>query len=311
VSYAGRAYRAVERGVNTLLRPLGVSLKRNSTHSIETFYPPSYRPEPRWEDQPDGHQPQLKKLLESGEARYLEWFDRILARAGELAAVARDADPNDPRAPNWVNGWFPALDAAALHTVLAETRPPRYLEVGSGNSTKFARRAIALHGLATTITSIDPAPRAEIDALCDQVIRQPMEAVPLSTFESLAPGDVLFVDGSHRSFMNSDVTILFLDVLPRLKRGVLVQVHDIYLPADYIRRIGTNHLYNEQYLLAAYLLGGARNVEVLLPNYWLTTIPRHAERRAELWKRLGFAADFPADHLGGGSFWMRVTRDPE
>ena len=64
-----------------------------------------------------------------------------------------------------INGWLPGLDSAALYAFLARTDPALYLEVGSGNSTKFARRAITDHGLRTRLVSIDPQPRAEIDAL--------------------------------------------------------------------------------------------------------------------------------------------------
>src|SRR5262245_52540208 len=107
------------------------------------------------------------------------------------------------------------------------------LSIGSGHSTKFARRAVVDYGLPTQITSIDPHPRAEIDALCHRTIRKPLEETDLNVFDELEPGDVVFFDGSHQYFMNSDVTVFFLDVPPRLKPGTLVQVHDNTLPYDY------------------------------------------------------------------------------
>ena len=102
----------------------------------------------------------------------------------------------------------------------------------------FARHAIRTGNLKTTIMSIDPKPRAEIDSLCDRVMRLPLELCDLNLFRELEPGDILFFDGSHRIFANSDVTVFFIEVLPRLKPGVLVHVHDIFLPADYLR-LGT------------------------------------------------------------------------
>ena len=66
--------------------------------------------------------------------------------------------------PTWENGWFPALDAVTLYGLVATRNPRWYVEVGSGNSTRFVRRAIRDHGLRTRILSIDPGPRAEIDA---------------------------------------------------------------------------------------------------------------------------------------------------
>ncbi len=79
----------------------------------------------------------------------------------------------------------------------------------------------------------------------------------LALFRELQAGDVLFIDSSHRCFMNSDVTVLFLEVLPNLPPGVLVQVHDIFIPYDYPRE-WVERYYAEQYLLSCYLLLGVR-----------------------------------------------------
>ncbi len=103
--------------------------------------------------------------------------------------------------------------------LLALHNPSVYVEVGSGNSTKFARRAVQDHGLRTRIVSIDPYPRREVDAICDEVIRHPCEDMDMTFFADL-PGDaMLFVDNSHRSFQNSDVTVFFMEILPVLRHG--------------------------------------------------------------------------------------------
>jgi hypothetical protein len=120
------------------------------------------------------------------------------------------------------------------------------------HSTKFARRAIRDHGLPTRIVSIDPDPRDEIDALCDTAIRESLEQIDLNVVDELERGDIVFIDGSHHCFMNSDVTVFFLDILPRLKPGTLVQFHDLMLPYDYPLE-WIERYYSEQYLLAAYL----------------------------------------------------------
>src|SRR5262249_13315340 len=161
-------------------------------------------------------------------AGYAARLDRFVALADPLAGIPLRGDPADG-APYWDNGWLPPLDALGLYGFLAEHNPRRYVEVGSGNSTRFARRAIADPRLSTRITSIDPAPRAHIDPLCDVVVRQPLERADLGLFADLAAGDVVFLDGSHRAFMGSDVTVFFFEVLPRLPAGVLVHVHDIVL----------------------------------------------------------------------------------
>jgi hypothetical protein len=108
-------------------------------------------------------------------------------------------------------------------------------------------------GLPTTITSIDPHPRAGIDTLCQRVIRQPLESSDLAVFADLRAGDVAFYDGSHRVFTNSDTTVFYLEVLPELPPGVLVGIHDILWPDDYLPE-WADYWFSEQYLLGAYLL---------------------------------------------------------
>ena len=164
------------------------------------------------------------------------------------------------------------------------------------------RRVIRDQGLKTQLTSIDPRPRAEIDALCDHIIRQPLENLNLDIFEKLGAGDVLFLDGSHRSFMNSDVTVFFLEILPALASGVLVHLHDIHLPCDYPPE-RAEWYYSEQYLLAASLLAGHRGYEIMLPNAFVSGEPDLIRESEGLWRRLGLD---PAQ-MKGLSFWMRTN----
>jgi len=242
--------------------------------------------------------PELDALLRVGTARYRGVLETFLPLVDQLAAIPLDT--SDPTEPCWHNGWFQGLDAVALYGFLATTRPARYIEVGSGHSTRFARRAIRDHGLATTITSIDPQPRAEIDTLCDRVIRRPLEDVDLAVFAELAPGDICFFDGSHRVFMNSDATVSILEVLPRLPTGVLVHVHDIFLPWDYPPQLQHLH-WSEQYLLGSMLLGGNELAEVVLPNFLVCIEPALHHVLDALWDRFTWSAT-PTNGL---SFWLR------
>lgn len=118
--------------------------------------------------------------------------------------------------------------------------------------------------LDTKILSIDPCPRAEVDILCDTVIREPFQDIDVSLFEELEKGDVLFIDSSHQVFMNSDVTAIFLDVLPILKPGVIVHFHDIFLPVDY-PLAWQERFYSEQYMLAVYLLNKECSDKIIFP----------------------------------------------
>jgi predicted O-methyltransferase YrrM len=177
-----------------------------------------------------------------------------------------------PAEPEWNNIWFSALDGAALYSLVAERQPRRFVEVGSGNSTKFAAQAIRDRGLKTEVTSVDPAPRVEIDTLCQHVIREPLEETDQQLFRDLDAGDCLFIDNSHRAFTNSDVTTFFLEILPALNRGVLLHIHDIFIPWDYPTE-WNDRFYSEQYLLASYLLGGPERLRLLLSNAFVSFDP--------------------------------------
>ena len=84
---------------------------------------------------------------------------------------------------------------------------------------KFARRAIADNGLRTAIVSVDPAPRAEVDAICDEMHRVGFEDFDLARLDALEPQDVMFIDNSHRAFSNSDVTVFSMETVGRLPRA--------------------------------------------------------------------------------------------
>jgi hypothetical protein len=156
----------------------------------------------------------------------------------------------------------------ALYVFLVKNNPRCYIEIGSGNSTKFARCAINSHRLRTKIISIDPQPRADVNGICDTIVRKALEDVDLSLFDQLERGDIIFLDGSHMVFENSDVTVFFLDILPNLSAGIWVQIHDITWPVDYGPEVA-ERFFSEQYLLAAYLLGGGNGLKIELANHFV------------------------------------------
>lgn len=252
----------------------------------------------RW-DEAHPH-PQLQAVLETGRERYARTLDAFMGFADGLARIPVQPLP-DPAEPHWENMWMPGMDGVVLYGFMATLTPRLYLEIGSGNSTKFARRAIRDRQLNCRIVSIDPRPRTFIDNICEEVIRKPAETVQLEVFDRLQAGDILYIDGSHRVFMNSDVTALFLDVLPRLQPGVIVHVHDILLPHDYLGA-WIERRYSEQYLLAAYLLARESRFEVLMPNWFVSHDVELKRRLQPLWDRPEMRG--VATH--GCSFWMRV-----
>ena len=235
-----------------------------------------------------GDRDAYRALLQGWEARY----------GAALRAIAVEP-PADPTAPHWRNDWIPGLDTAALYGFVADRNPGTYFEVGSGNSTKFVRRAISDLKLRTRIVSVDPAPRAEVDDLCDELHRSGFEDFDLTLLDRLGPDDVVFIDGSHRALPNSDVTVFFTEALGRLPKGCLYGIHDIFLPADYPPEWARTRFYSEQYLLAAYLFGGADGDEIVFPAAYLSDDYEVTSALDSLW---AIAPRFPRN---GGAFWMR------
>jgi hypothetical protein len=254
------------------------------------------RPRPRWGYDRPPH-PELDALIGAGRPRYEERLRSLLPLAEELGEIPLDGDGTGP---SWTNGWFQGLDAASLYGFLVERRPATYLEIGAGNSTRFARRAIERHGLGTEIVSVDPSPRAALVGLADRHLATPLEDVDLALFERLGAGDLLLLDGSHRLLPNSDVTVFFCEVLPRLPSGLLVYIDDVFLPWDYPAQLD-DQWWSEQYVLAAWLLAGDR-LEVTLPNFWVSTQPELHQVLTPLWNRLTWAG-VPTNGTG---FWVTV-----
>ena len=193
------------------------------------------------------------------EALFDDSRDAFLACLGEIESFrnALLAIGNDPApAPRWGQDWFPRLDGAAAYAMVRRLEPTRIVEVGSGHSTRFFARAVSDGGLATDITAIDPAPRAALDGLAGvRIVRKTAQEAGLTAFASLSAGDILAIDSSHILMPGSDVDMLLNHVLPSLAQGVVVHIHDMFLPDDY-PAIWAWRGYNEQLGIAALLTGG-------------------------------------------------------
>lgn len=244
----------------------------------------------------------LYEKIDAHRLHYASLLQEILSLKNEVLKleVAKEGFENQ-QIPHWNNGFLPGLDILGIIGILHHYRPKRYVEVGSGNSTKVARWTSDQLGLDMKITSIDPFPRAEIDEISDEVIRQPLESVDLKLIvDQLGPGDVLFIDNSHRSLPNSDVTAVFLDLLPSIASGVLVHIHDIYLPYDYPQFM-CDRFYNEQYLLAVLLLGSESQYQTILPNYFISEDKELSDILTGIWAE----PKMKQVERHGGSFWLQ------
>ncbi len=222
----------------------------------------------------------------------LSELTRALARHRDAIRRLLDPAANDTGyAPG--NGYFDTPDAEVLYLLMRRFAPRRVIEVGCGNSTRVTRQAVIDAGLGTAISAIDPHPRADIAHLVDHFEQKRLEQVDPDLFATLQSGDILFIDSSHQVRMSNDVAHLFCRIIPALAPGVVIHVHDVFLPYEYPRRFFHDcPSWGEQYMLHALLQGGG--YDLLWPGYYLQ---RHHPGAVDA---LAF--------LGGGraqSFWIR------
>ncbi|MEL6122659.1 MAG: class I SAM-dependent methyltransferase [Bacteroidota bacterium] len=243
---------------------------------------------------------QLKLLyaqIDQYRSNYAELLRAFLQYTADLLEIP--LEKNNASGIYWNNGYLPGLDIVTLYGMIREHRPHRYVEIGSGYSTWTVHRARMDGQTGLHITSIDPEPRSHVSTISDEVHRVGLENLDLSVLDVLEAGDMLFLDGSHRLLPNSDCTVFFMEVLPRLRPGVLVHVHDVYLPYDYPKFM-VDRLYNEQYALAIFLQQSSS--EIVLPNYFISQDEVLAEIIAPIWQ-----GDMMASvEQHGGSFWFKV-----
>lgn len=206
-----------------------------------------------------------------------------------------------PPAPRFEQSWFPRLDAASTYAMVRSRRPKRVIEIGSGHSTRFLARAIRDGGLAARLIAIDPVPRAPLAQLDVEHRAELLHQVPLDLFRELEADDVVFVDSSHIAMPGSDVDRLVNQILPQLATGVLLHVHDVFLPDPYPAGWRWRG-YNEQVAVAPLLWTGA--FEVLWASHYVAS--RHPD-----WLRDSVVRDlpFPSETVEG-SLWLRKACPP-
>jgi hypothetical protein len=171
-----------------VVRPTAAKL--GGSVSIALDYAPSASSVPRYGHGRPPH-PRPLELLRRRATTFGGCLRSFLRYAEELSKI--EPRSVDLLETSWIHDFLPGLDGVAIYGFLRERRPARYFEIGSGNSTKFAERARRDGELATRIRSIDPDPRAEVDALCDEIVRAPLESVDISSFDELTAGDVLLM----------------------------------------------------------------------------------------------------------------------
>jgi predicted O-methyltransferase YrrM len=202
---------------------------------------------------------------------------------------------------HYQNDWFPLADAIVLSALIQSITPKKIIEVGSGFSTAVMLDTMDFIKGNCEITCIEPNPERLNQLLSKEDLqrinlrRQTVQTLPLEFFDSLEANDFLFIDSSHVAKIGSDVAFLYLRVLPRLKPGVWVHIHDIFFtssyPAEWLRE---GRAWNEPILLRALLIGN-QGLEVRAFNRYA------AIQYPEL-----FESAKPAIRdNAGGSFWMQ------
>jgi Methyltransferase domain len=243
----------------------------------------------------------MLSILQKEHAVFEQWGKTMLKYMSDIHSISPLHESNDLHEPKWNNGFLPGLDMVALYGILREVRPSNYVEVGSGNSTKVAFKAKKDGNIPMKMVSIDPYPRAEIDALADEVIRRPFEDFDWEGWKSLQKGDVVFIDNSHRVLPNSDAMVFFMEILPQLPKGVIVHIHDIYWPMDYPQEM-CDRFYSEQYLLGAFILADAKRYRPIFPAYYFSQTPSLANIVSEMWNH----PNLIGVEQHGGSFWLEI-----
>ncbi|MDH3255301.1 MAG: class I SAM-dependent methyltransferase [Acidobacteriota bacterium] len=250
------AYRTVHRGCRKTLSALGLNV-----YPTRDFYSPL---------------PVLSELEKTRElwdrpsemvgVRYdLERMKTILGRCVESFGDEYEALPAyEENKKLGLGPGFTVIDAMTLYFMVRDLKPHRYIEIGSGFSTYYSWLAVQKNreeGVATSFRVVDPFPRdamRELEGV--SVEAKPAQEVPIDFFAELTAGDILFIDTTHVLKLGGELAYLFMEVIPRLKPGVTVHVHDIHFPYNvpypaeqYVFRSKWGSFWTEAMLVQAFL----------------------------------------------------------
>lgn len=251
----------------------------------------------------------------------LKFLKSTVARYKSEIAFPREG--NGDSGYHYNNGYFEAVDAEIAYCFVRKFKPARIVEVGGGFSTRVLSLALDNNqewdGVHGELTSIDPFPerlphREKSNGI--KVVPTQVQQVNLQHFSSLEAGDILFIDSSHVVSIGNDVVREYLDIIPRLQTGVLVHIHDIFLPSDYPRDMVLNNLafWSEQYLLQAFLtfnptfevLWSSSAMQIFHADALETAIPQWKQSYQMMPSGARrFVPTMDGERVWPSSFWMR------
>lgn len=310
----GRLLTPFLRVIFRILQPMGLHLVRN--HFYEPVPDTRRLREKIWTCKSDlvGVKMEQEQQLRLLDEVFLKYMDECRF-------------PMDTKIPyefHFGNDYFEALDAEVLYCFVRHFKPKKVIEIGSGNSTYIIARAAIVNeedGVETEVISIDPYPNAVIAKGIiglTTLINRHVEEVNLETFQELDESDILFIDSSHVVKIGNDVVYEYLEILPHLKKGVLIHIHDIFLPVEYPKQwvIGEHKFWTEQYLLQAFLafndsfqviwassfmsMGHKEKLEAIFPS-WKGSYKR-------LPKSLKNTLTQDGENVWPVSFWLRKSK---
>ncbi|MDB0049429.1 class I SAM-dependent methyltransferase [Candidatus Pelagibacter sp.] len=201
------------------------------------------------------------------------------------------------------NNFFERGDAEIYYQVIRFFKPKKIVEIGSGQSTLIALEAIKKNKLennySTELICVEPYENNWLENLGIEIMRKKIEDVDLDLCKRLEANDILFIDSSHIIRPQGDILKEFLEILPLLKPGVIIHIHDIYTPRNYPERWlkKENRFYNEQYLLEA-MLDNSKRYSVLLALNFL---------KNDHFDKLKICCPYLKEDTEPGSFYLRVN----
>lgn len=237
----------------------------------------------------------------------LAWVDEQTHRFGEELRWPDEAPAKEPTAYYVDNFAYRPGDAEPCYLMMRSLKPRRVIELGSGMSSKLIASALERNraeGSAVRYDVYDLYPEDHIGKKrvegVDELHKTSVQSLPLETFDALEAGDVLFIDTSHVLRVGSDVEYEYAQILPRLKPGVIVHIHDIFLPLEYPKAwiFEQNWCWNEQYVVQAILANGG-GYETLYAAAFMWK--RKGAELAERWPHFDPQSCLPA------ALWLRKT----
>ncbi len=248
-----------------------------------------------------------------------EWD--LAAQADWMASVARSAAELSLseiyEGSETVGGFrYGPIEGQLLYGAIRALEPARIVEIGSGSSTwimsKAVQRNVAEDGPSTGITACDPYTAERVKDLPHVTAKAVGGLSIAAEVATLTVGDLLFIDSTHTVRTGSELAHLYLEVLPSLRPGVIVHIHDIYLPYLFAPNIYTSMFDWQETTLVAALLAGSNHFKVLTcmsalhrdrPEALTAAFPEYRPQSIDRGLYAGQATDghFPS------ALWLRVT----